>query len=322
MIEVAPSGETIELDYPKAKYSRRVLAFMFDMLSVAVMSSLLLLGTRAIAERQPAFIEALETRERLQTASSLYVLNTDNKLDLITDYHADDTNYDDVNSEYETTLVSFYTNPEFFPQDDSASGIALYNAQKIGDTAIDGNYFIYGDAEQTQIIANPDYSAEKMNGFYIIAIEDIAYSYLNSHPDYQAASRVILFYSNLFILPISIVFSLLVFELAVPLIFSRGKQTFGRKIFKLGLVTANAVSPKAGRFLLKFSIFLFIEVIGSLFTFGLPLIFSVSMFFFSKSNQSFSDYMLGIYTVDVEIKMIYKSLEEYEERHSAASFNL
>ncbi|HOY65213.1 MAG TPA: hypothetical protein PK745_18755, partial [bacterium] len=65
-----------------------------------------------------------------------------------------------------------------------------------------------------------------------------------------------------------------------------------------------------------------VEIIASVFTFGIPIIFSVSMFFFTKNNQSFPDYMLGIYSVDVELKTIYKSIDEYEASHSGASFNL
>ncbi|MDY0345167.1 MAG: RDD family protein [Bacilli bacterium] len=322
MPEAPVNTDIIEVNYAKAKYSRRILAFLFDMLCVGILSSLLLLATRAISERQPAYLSALQMRESLQEASYLYVKNTDEKYDLITDFYADNTDYIEVNGEYESALVAFYSSPNFFDQSDSSGGIALYNNQKIGETAIPGDYFVYSGSEPQSIIPNPEYDATKMNKFYLIAIEEVAYSYLNSNPDYYAASRTILMFSNFFILPVSIVVSLLIFEMAVPLLFSRGKQTFGRKIFHIGLVTNKAVSPSAGRFLAKFSLFLFVEIIVSLFTFGVPVLFSVSMFFFTKNNQSFSDYMLGIFSVDIETKMIYKSLEEYEDRHANASFNL
>ncbi|HPY38832.1 MAG TPA: RDD family protein [Bacilli bacterium] len=322
MTEISAKIETIELDYQKAKYSKRLLAFMFDMLCVGIMTSLLFLGTRAIAEKQTIFTDALETRARLQSESHLYVLNDQNNYDLITDFYASNTDYADIIIEYEAALVAFYTSPTFFDQDDPAGGIHLYNEQKIGENAVAGNYFVYADSEHTSIVANPAYSAEKMDAFYQIAIEDIAYAYLNSHPDYSQASRVILVFSTIFILPFSILVSLLVFELLFPLIFSRGRQTLGRKIFHIGLITSDAISPKTGRFLARFALFLCVEIIASVFTFGIPIIFSVSMFFFTKNNQSFPDYMLGIYSVDVELKTIYKSIDEYEASHSGASFNL
>ncbi|MFA5421431.1 MAG: RDD family protein [Bacilli bacterium] len=322
MPETPADTNVIEVNYPKVKYSKRILAFLFDLLCIGVLSSLLLLGTRGIAERQPIYVESLETREELQGASRLYVKNSDNEFDLITDYYAENTDYLEVNGECEAALVAFYANPLFFDQGDPASGLALYNSQKIGETAIPGDYFVYSGSEMQTIVPNPEYDAEKMNKFYIIAIEDVAYSYLNANPDYYEASRIILLFSNFFILPVSVILSLIVFELVIPLIFSRGKQTLGRRIFHIGLVTNHALSPRAGRYLAKFAIFLFVEVIASLFTLGIPVLFTVSMFFFSKNNQTFADYMLGIYSVDIETNMVYTSLEDYEDRHTNASFNL
>ena len=54
-----------------------------------------------------------------------------------------------------------------------------------------------------------------------------------------------------------------------------------------------------------------IETVLSLFTFGVPLIASVSMFFFNKDNQSFHDYMVGTYVVSSENKRIFMTEKEY-----------
>ena len=72
----------------------------------------------------------------------------------------------------------------------------------------------------------------------------------------------------------------------------------------------NVLSVSAKQYTLRFLIFIFLEVLLSLVTLGIPIIISFSMMVFSKKKQSFHDYMLGIEEVDVENSKIYKSYDE------------
>jgi hypothetical protein len=99
----------------------------------------------------------------------------------------------------------------------------------------------------------------------------------------------------------------------VPLfIFRRGRMTFGKAMYGVGLVDSNCLSPSIGRTLARFSIFYFTILILSVFTFGLPIILSFSLMAFSKNKQGFADYMLRINEVDAKRTKIYFSFQEVE----------
>ena len=108
-----------------------------------------------------------------------------------------------------------------------------------------------------------------------------------------------------------------------PIIFFRGKKSLGRLAFRIGLLGKDNFSLTIGRFTLRFLIFLFAEVILSVFTLCVPLIISISMSAFTKKKQNFHDFMLDIKEVDTYGTKIY--LDKYdilkeENKHEPIDF--
>ena len=97
-----------------------------------------------------------------------------------------------------------------------------------------------------------------------------------------------------------------------PLFFKRGRKTLGKALYHIGLVDDRVLSPTFWRFSARFLIFLFAELLLSLFTLGIPYIISFSLMAFSKKRQGFPDYMLHLYEIDTSKANIYMDYVEAE----------
>jgi uncharacterized RDD family membrane protein YckC len=306
------ANKTVTLEYYKAPFGRRLFAFLFDFILMMVVALGFFAATRLILENSERYKSAFNTYVDISVESGLYVYHeTEDNLVTITEYYQGES-YEDQNSKEEAALTAFYTMPRFFNQADPNDGLTLYNAQKIGDSALgvsDGlTYFVY--AQDGSIAPNPEYDAKTMHNFYVTAVDN-GIQYLNNVDDYVAASKTLSKYVNFIIIPCSISLSFIIFEFLVPLLFfRRGYQTFGFRIFHLSLITGEAISPHFKTFLARFLWMFLVEVLGSMVTFLVPAIVSFSMFAFRKDGQAFHDYMAGTYVVDSEDQSIYLSKAE------------
>jgi len=306
------TGQKVTLEYYKAPFGKRLFAFFFDLILMSVVALGFFALTRLILERSSSYQSAFETYVRVSTDSGLYVYEeTNDNLVTIKEYYSGET-YEVQNDKEEAALTAFYQKDEFFDQQDSASGLALYQAQKIGEKRIGASdsldYFVYDSSHQ--LVSNPSYSAEKMNAFYDTAIND-GIQYLNNVDAYVAASKTLSLSVNFILIPCSISLSFIIFEFLIPLIFfRRGWQSLGMKVFSLSLLNGMAISPSFKSFLARFLWMFFVEVLLSSMTFGVPIIVSFSMFAFRKDGQSFHDYMSGAYMVDSSEQSVYLSKEE------------
>ena len=87
---------------------------------------------------------------------------------------------------------------------------------------------------------------------------------------------------------------------------------------KLSLLSADGLSLKTGRFFARQMIQLFLEVLLSLVSFGVPLIISFSMMLFRKDGESLHDYLVGAYMVDSADQSVYVSYPEMERLQKEA----
>jgi uncharacterized RDD family membrane protein YckC len=318
-VAVVPTPtEPVKLEYFKAPFGRRIFALIFDILCMAALSLGFFAGARAIVENSRTYVSAFNTYVEISTASGLYIYNekTSDNLVTILEYYSDTTTYPYAkqNELDETAYSAYYRNSRFFDQSDSASGIALYNAQKIGDSRIGASsglsYFVY-DSQQN-LVANPTYTAETMHAFYQSAF-DQAVQYLNNAAGYVEATKTLSTTINFIIIPCSVALSVIIFEFLIPLIFfRRGWKTLGMALLKLGLLDATAVSPRFKTFLIRFLWMFFVEVLLSMVSFGIPLIISFSLWAFRKDGQAFHDYMAGTYMIDCSQQSIYLSKGEHD----------
>ena len=190
------------------------------------------------------------------------------------------------------------------------------------------SYFIKVD---DTIKYNPDCQAmakDYYSNVYYIFLQDHCLSYLLSiNIQYAHATKALSNYLLFLELPIAYILGAILTYLVPPLFFKRGRQTFGKAIYRIGLVDARLFSPSFPRFLARFSIFLFAELILSLFTFGLPFILSFSLMAFSSRRQGFPDYMLSLTEIDTSKNRIFldkvdAELAQNPAYKEAVDFNL
>lgn len=314
------NGGQIVLTYPKASLVKRVVAFLIDALMIGTMALGLFWVSRMIVENASWYKDAFSTYVRISSESRLYVYTeTDDHLVQI-DTYAKGTFSDDAQkvSYLESRLTYFYVNDPIgiFP---NGEGKGLYDAEKVGQSAFktaDGEpYFALDSAGEPQSIV----SSAVLISFYEQATIS-AVEYLNRSEEYIGAKRVLSQTINFLLIPLSIALSFTVFELLFPLLFfRRGWKTLGMAVFKMALLTPEAVVPRFRLFLFRFLFMLIIEVIVSMVTFGVPLFVTIGMMFIRKDGQALHDYVFGTYMVDASEQSVYWSRQEYLELQSKAA---
>lgn len=311
------------LEYFKAPFGKRMVAIIMEILMLAFGTFAFLFCSRLIVEQMPLYTDSFNTYVQISKDSGLYVCNesTENNLVTLTEYYGSKT-YEVQNNTIEEALTKFYTLEEFFSQDPNNEnyGPNIYYKQKIGETCItsdDGSKYFMLDASGIPQ-KNPSLTEEKMNSFYLTAY-DKAVAYIQNNGNYLQARNVLTIYINLVLIPLSITLSFLIFELLIPMtIGRRGKQTLSMKCMKLSLLSSNALSCTAKRYFGRQMIQLFLIILLSLVSFGIPLIVSFSMMIFRKDGQCLHDYLAGTYMVDSSEQSVYYTYQEMEKLQKKA----
>lgn len=308
----------LEIEYPKASFSKRLIAAIFDMVLFSIVAFMLYsYGFSYLTMVMPGYMENVETFTGRKAESKLFSdFYGDNDSTLITDYYRHEiaqTSEDDKMDKYweandaiETALTSFYTNPSFYEVN---NGIETYNLEKIPAHQERGTYFLY--SEDGSIVRDSTKTGEEMYEFYQAAVNS-ALNYLYKDSTLINSSRVITYY-HISMIALAIVISGSIFYLMFPFIFKKNRQTLGKLIFKLGVISADGLRPSGARTFARFAAFFGIEVLVSLVSFALPLIVSFSMFAFSKTGTSLHDYITNTYVVDISTYSIYKSVDDLKE---------
>lgn len=308
-------NQTIE--YVKAKYSSRLFAFAVDLMTMIITSLLLVVLAQFITINTDGYKNILSTLDDIQEKSHLYEYDHSNKEWLNkAKYYNDpetDDDYKTYNKKLDEALTQFYTDPYFFDQTDEKSGIYLYDIQKIPEGLNHTELFI---KDGDKIVESATADLKDLYKFYINAISKDAVTYLMKNDAYMNASRSVTLIFIFIELLIPIVTSVLIYEFAIPAFDRHGRRTLGKRIFKLGVVDVKALSPKFGRFTCRFLLFLFAEILLSVVALLLPIIISFSMVLFSKTGQSFHDYVTNTYVVDISQSFICNTKKEYDEKHN------
>ena len=303
----------MEVTFNKAKYSTRLFAFLFDLVIIILVGLALVLASHQILIRQDFFKTAGNKMDEINELSGLYRKNEQGVLTKLSEYYSpkDEVDYKQANSYLDATLKSFYASEEFFPNHDGT--------EHYFKLALDTGYFIYTDESKTDIAAKEDADYKELYKFYCQTVAEDGPLFIMKYPGYVEATKVInaCFIGLIIVAPITL--TILIFEFIVPLIFRRGYRTFGKLLLKIAVVDSRGLAPKFWRFLLRFLIFLFLEILLSLVTFAIPLILSFTMAVFTKTNQAFHDYLVGTYVVDTTNTRIFYTEEEYKRRMKEAS---
>ncbi|MCQ2772262.1 MAG: RDD family protein [Bacilli bacterium] len=313
-----------EVEYLKAPFGKRLVMIVLEVFFLLFGTLGFLFVSRLIVEASPAYNDAFDTYIRISKESGLYVCDdsTDNNLVTLPEYYADKT-FEEQNLLIDDALVNFYSNPNYFSQDSTNEGYGpdVYSADKYGSFSIEkesGIKFFLLDSDDKPV-RNPSLTEEQMNKFYLSAY-DRGVNRIENAPGYIEARNLLTIYINLILIPVSITLSFLVFEFVIPLISGRrGWQNIGMRIMNISLLSPNALSPKFTVFLRRQLFQLFLEILLSLVSFGIPLIISFSMMAVRKDGLCLHDYLALTYMVDSSEKSVYVSYEEMNRLAAKAS---
>ena len=186
-----------------------------------------------------------------------------------------------------------------------------YDEFRLSQTYLNKPLFIQTDEG---IVDNPDCSADYQRYFdqvYKPFIDEYCQGFLTTriveYVDLNLyLSRILVFAE----VPIAYCVSGILTYYVPNLIFKRGRKTFGKAIYKIGLVDSRLLNPTWQRSLARFAIFYFAILLLSVVTFAVPAIISTTLMGFSKKKQGFADYILDLQEIDTSGATIFNDLEE------------
>lgn len=305
------------IEYYRPSFWKRCFIIIFDGLICALLALGSFIVLRSIVTSIPSYQEKVERLSDLKKESGIYKYSSEGKrfYDLVTFYNlSEDISYGAKKRYLVEGINTFHVFIKDFVTEDYYNEILTnYDEYRLGSTLIDSEnnpYFIIQDGEIIEnsnvVIASKDYYnvyADYIDnyllGYFTTKIEEVV-----EITDMQ--SKWLIFFE----VPLALTFSYTIIYLVIPLCFKRGKLTLGRFLFKTGLVDKNVLSVSWKRYIIRFLIMFFSEIVLSVFTFGVPLFVSFTLMAFSKKKQPFHDYMLGIEEVDTTNSKIYKNKEE------------
>lgn len=325
-LEVIESPEdTIAVVYDQPKFLKRCFANFLDFLFFFLAFIAFFIITEKCVQAGPTYTRADEIVAVYRSESGLFRYSTARKTwENVSTWldNNNDTSYDFRVTECKKSINDFidYVAAKSSPENHETI-VNNYNESRLFEKMVDVNgkpLFIWNDSH-SEIIHNPESTANS-EYYYTRFYREYTLSNCGGYmvaffPEYNAALKTM---SNLLFflqIPVTLLLAGFTIYLMPVFIFRRGKMTFGKRLNDIGLVDSNVLSPSIGRYIARWSIFFFGEIILSLFTFGIPLIASFSLMAFSKRKQGFPDFMLGLTEVDAKKQKIYFSKYEVSVDH-------
>lgn len=204
-------------------------------------------------------------------------------------------------------ISTFYTNTYFFPDN---LELKNYDERRLEYRVNGETIFVLNENEVIEKETDP----KLFYNFYKNEITDNCFRLLYNNKDYASTTTffllagIIEFSGCLFI-------SFAIYEVLIPLtIFKRGRQTIGKKVFKISLLSVKALNVTPGIFVLRELFCFFVYVVLGIFGFLLPEFISLGMLLFSTRKQDLTDYVFNQYYVDSSNQDVYLDLGEYYAR--------
>lgn len=306
----------IEITYQKPYFHRRVFANLVDLILFVLAFFALFLGFRLIVTSTPGYIEAETSLLKTMEDSHLYVVEEGKSKDVVSYLREEKNNFSA--SQKKRKAIEAIDGFLVYLKEEAGENAyqevqATYDAYRL-DTSLAYEGVPYFSKIDGEIVENPSCQADELSYFekaYSPYIDNYLQGYLITKiPGYVDKVRyesLMLIFGE--ILPSYLLAGILVY-LIPPLCNPRGHMTLGKMLYHIGLADSRFLSVSTPRFLARFAIFYFGELVLGILTLGIPFLVSVSLMAFSKNKQGFPDYMLGIYEIDLSHAKLYKSYEE------------
>lgn len=338
--------ETVtNVEYSRPKFWHRCMANFVDFFIFLVTFLGLFIAARAIVQATPYYNSKRAQYFDLQVSSGLYITHPGDEnatIDIV--YYCDNylqvygREYDGKSMDPSSDIPKgkngrcIYAINQFIDfchekcsQERYDDIITYYDDIRL-NTTLDGvHYFLLEDGK---VVPNPTLAedAKKSKYYYenifkpFIEKKCLPFLVVNV-PEYKSLSRVDFNFLVFVEFPAAFFLAGVLTYFVPPLFFRRGRMTLGKALYHIGLIDQRLLSPTFWRFLARFSIYFFGEMVVSMFSFGIPYIISFTMMAFSKKRQGFPDYMLGLYEVDTSKANIYMDYVEAQiknELHGSA----
>ena len=324
--DVPINNDTNVLYYPP-KFTHRIFANLLDILIFVFVFFSCFLGTREIIRANPTYKNKSEQLTQIKVDSGIFAYDEDNVLRDIVSVLNNDKGQTAKSRAVRSrkAIETFISYAEVNASNEMYIEIVNdYRSYRLADSMKHNDIPLFVVNENDEVVENPALieSVESVSSQVYVTYYEKAYQpYIDNRvqaylvtaiPTYN---EIIKYQTNLLlwvnIFAVYCLTGLLVY-LVPPLIFRRGRMTLGKSLYGIGLIDSRCLCPSIPRFLAKFAIFYFAILVLSLFTFGLPMIISVSLMIFSKNKQGFPDYMLGLREIDAKRTKIYFSFKEVE----------
>ena len=311
-------AQTVKIDYNTARFHRRVLANLVDFALCALFFFSFFIGIRGIVTNIDPYKarEAELTSIRLNSGMYMQYNDSGNLTDTVS-FLSDSYNaysgiakVDIAKEKIDTFMLYLETNVNAEAADKVRDS---YHTFFLSDKMVYEGVPMFID-NAGKIERNKDCKASadvRFSKAYAPFIDEYCQGYLITLvPQYLDLVR---FESNVLIygeiLPAYLIAPLLAYLLPM-MVFKRGRQTFGKWMYRIGTVNKDLLIPSVPRTLARFAILYFAEYCLAPFTFAIPFLVSASLMGFSKKHQGLPDYILGLHEVDITNAKIYFSREE------------
>ena len=330
--------EVLTVEYTRPKFWHRVMANFVDFFIFVVTALGLFIGARAIVQSTSAYKTSINRLYEIQLATGLYEkdLSENKTIDIISYlnkyvqvYGSEFDGHGETEDDPPTgrngfavrainTFIAYTNKEEICSKERHDELVNYYDQMRLDAVTKEGIHYFIRD-EESKIIPNPtlaDY-ATNLSLYYTYVytpiIQQRCLPFLTTNiQEYRSLYRVD-YNCLLFIeFPAAYVLAAFMTYFMPALFFRRGRMTLGKALYHIGLLDTRVLSPTLARFTARFMIFLFGELILSLFSFGIPYIISFSMMAFSKNKQGFPDYMLRLQEIDTSKANIYMDYVEAE----------
>ena len=307
---------TIEIQYSRPKFTRRILANLVDLIIFSLVGLGLFILTRYIVSNTDDYKKTMNSLNDMQLNSGLYVKNDlDQIVGVVTHVDADSNNSNTSKARLsEETIDQFIVYiKDYLTEDNYQKMVSDYDQTRLEKKDGEIHLFIT-DGETGKIIKNEEYydgHSWVYKDFYFDYIDNTFTGYLVSSAEFVRLTKQINTYLMWVEIPIAFVSSVILVYFVPTLFFRRGRMTLGKALYRIGTVDSRYLSPTFWRNLAKWSIFL-LEMLAGVATFGVLFVLSFTLMVFSKKQQGFPDYMLGLQEVDASKNKIYFDMVEIQ----------
>lgn len=328
-------NEIVQVEYTQPKFWHRCVANFVDIFLFVIFFVSFFFMTRAIVQNVPSYKSMTKRMEEIQVSSSIYVYSDANGRTFDIIYYYENINKLSYGNEWDGVgkdggdpvglngrCIKAINEFIAFAKENSSETayqalVTYYDDFRLKVKYENTPYYIK-DADE-KIVVNPTFANVPENRKYYFMnvykpmVEKYCIPYLESNVAEYASILRTDFNLLVFVEFLSGYVLAAVLTYYVPgLIFRRGRMTFGKALYRIGLVDVRILSPTVKRFTVRFVMFFFLELVLSLFSFGIPFLISFTMMAFSKRKQGFPDYILNLQEVDTSKCNIYLDYVEAE----------